>query len=276
MRAAADRPAASRDLGQRRAHAWGRAPGTWGELVQGELANGRRFLLGLPSVRGAVVVVAARRRRWGRAPVVAPPTLAKTGAAVALLLDRLGIDDTQLHLRAESPLARGVGHASSSADILAALSATRRLLRLSLSDAALCQLAACIEPTNPTLLAGACWFDPDGGQLLGRRPMPGVAVRPLVVGGAVDTRLAARTRPPWTPAQRRSLQQAVDQAQLALSTGSPRLLAAAATRSALLHAERQERADIVAAWGLAREQGALGIAASHSGSGVVALYPPAR
>jgi L-threonine kinase len=251
--------------------AWAWTPGTWGELLQGEGARGR-LLVSLPSRRGSLATVSLRARAHGQAPVRGGGHKARQ--AVRTLLEALGERRLQIRLQITTSLRVGVGHASSSADILSALRATCQALSRPLPAEQLCWIAAQVEPTNPTLLAGACLFDPDRGILMGRAPMPAMAIRQLSCGAAVDTVRARQSRPRWTTAQRRELSRVLELARTALGMGDLSRLAQASTRSALLHAERLERPDIIRASERATRHGALGIAVSHSGSSIVALYPP--
>ena len=110
---------------------WAWAPGTWGELLQGE-SGGRRFLVSLPSARGAQTSVKIRPRLAGEQPVVGGQKKART--AVSRLLELLDEQGVQVHLSTSTDLQTGVGHASSSADILSALRATCRALSAPLSS----------------------------------------------------------------------------------------------------------------------------------------------
>ena len=249
--------------------AW--APGTWGELVQGESA-GRRLLVSLPSSRGSLATVTVRSRPLG-APLVLGGKK-KARLAVQRLLELLDEQGLQVELTVTSTLQTGVGHASSSADILSALRATCRALCRPLSSPALCWLAAQVEPTNPTLLDGACLFEPDRGKIVGRAALPAMKIQPISCGEVVDTVQARQQRTRWSSAQRRELTRILELMGTALGTQDLRRLAQASTRSALLHAERSGRQDILRAWEIARHHRALGIAVSHSGSSIVALHPP--
>ncbi len=252
----------------------GAAPGTWGELIQGVDRRGRHQLVSLPSRDGSRALVRLLPRRRGSPPVLAAPPWRRAAAAVALLLDELGLGDVQARLSVHSALPRGLGRASSSADLLAALSATCRALRRPLRPAALCALACRIEPTNPTILPGWSLYRQRRGEHLGSaRPLP-LTLRPLPGSRAVDTRAWHREAPPWTTPQLRAHARSLALLERGIALRDPRRIAAAATRSALLTAERRGRSEVPRALELARERGALGLALSHSGSYMVAIFPP--
>ena len=255
-----------------RTTAWGWAPGTWGEFVQGEVRPGRRVLVSVPSTVGSRSCVTVRRRNRGMAPVIGCPGRDKARRAVQMLLDALDEGAVQVELSVVSGLPLGVGCASSSADVLSALQATCTALGRPQPARALCGLAARVEPTNPTLIPGACLYDPDAGRSMGQHPLPRLRIRPLGFGATVNTVRARALAPSWTRRQRQDINAIVAMAIDALDVGSPELLAEASTRSALLMAERTGRTDIAPAWAKARCGGALGIAASHSGTNIVALH----
>ena len=250
---------------------WAWAPGTWGELIQGE-SEGRRLLVSLPSSSGSLTQVTIRPRPKG-SPMVRGGG-EKSRRAVQRLLVLLHEQRLQVHLSVKSTLRPGVGHAPSSADVLSALRATCRALSRSIPSPALCWLAAQVEPTNPTLLTGANLFDPDRGHLLGQGPLPAMKVLPLSCGAAIDTVKARQHRIRWNLPQQGEMIRIMEWMRTALGRGDLRLMAKAATRSALMHAERTERTDILRAWERARSDRALGIAVSHSGSSIVGIYPP--
>ncbi|MFT5584650.1 MAG: hypothetical protein ACI9VR_002235 [Cognaticolwellia sp.] len=246
-------------------------PGTWGELVQGVRPNGQRVLVSLPSKRGAWVHGRVVLRRAGEPPVCVPPGHSKAARAVVLLMQRLDVRDAQLLLGFHSCLSRGVGHASSSADVLGALRLAGRLLGRSLSSATLCELASTVEATNPVLVPGACLFEPDAGQVLGQAPMPPLRGIPLQWGAGRETK--GRGQASWSPSARRRFERILCTLLEGLEHCDPVRVIQASTASALLLAEREQRTDVVACLERARALGAAGISASHSGTGVVALFP---
>lgn len=248
-------------------------PGTWGELVQGVRPDGQRVLVSLPSSSGVWVHGRAVGRRWGEAPVCVPPGHSKAARAVSLLMQSLGVQDARLQLDFRSTLSRGVGHASSSADVLGALRLGGRLLGRSLRADTLCRIASRVEATNPVLVPGACLFEPDAGQVLGQAPLP--PLRGLVLQRGVGRRTLGGQvgHPSWSPAHRRRFERILGTLEDGLTQGDPRLVIRASTASAMLLAERTERADLVQGMERARDLGAAGISVSHSGTGIVALFP---
>ena len=254
-------------------NSWGWAPGTWGELVQGE-QNGQRLLLSLPSSRGTFVQASLYPRSSRNPLVVCSHRRWKAQKAVQLLLEYLGETGVQIRLRFKSVLQVGIGNASSSADMFGALRATLRVLKRYVSPVLLCRIASTVEPTNPTIVSGACLFEPDRGLIVGGGRLPKFGVRPLSYGQPVDTIHARNRSPVWKDNERLEFSRILELLRTAIDQGSLRKLADAATRSAFLHADRHSRSDICTAWTESQKIGALGIAVSHSGSSIVALLPP--
>jgi hypothetical protein len=160
----------------------------------------------------------------------------------------LGEKKAQIALNFSSLLQTGVGHASSSADILSALQASTRVLGKRISPTTLCAFAAQIEPTNPTIISGMCLFDPDRGMILGKGEQPPFDIRPIACGVSIDTIRARNLRPRWTKNDRRDFTGILELIRHGVGIGSPQVIADAATQSALLHAKRHARQDILAAW----------------------------
>lgn len=252
---------------------WGWAPGTWGELVQGEL-SGQRILLSLPSSRGTFVQASLYPRISNNPLVLCSHRRWKAQKAVQILLEYLGETGVQIRLRFTSVLQVGIGNASSSADMFGALRATLRVLKRYASPALLCRIASTVEPTNPTIVSGGCLFDPDCGLIVGRGRLPKFEIQPLSSGQPIDTIDARNRSPVWKAHERLEFSRILELLRTAIGQGSLEQVANAATRSAFLHAERHSRSDICAAWTESQKMGALGISVSHSGSSIVALLPP--
>ena len=249
-----------------------RSPGTWGEFIQGE-SNGRRLLVSLPSEHCATAKVRMRRRKFGESPVITSPNKKKSRQAVEHLLQVFGERDVLVEMSIRSTLTVGVGHASSSADVLCALRAVTIGLGKRVSDSWLCQIASSIEPTNPCIIPETCLFDPDHGTIMGRASfVPKFRIQMLSCGQSVDTIKARDSKMEWSLTHRQEFQKILELFKCGVEQSSITLIAQASTRSALLNAERNERQDILDAYKTAKLSGALGIATSHSGSSVVALH----
>ena len=126
----------------------------------------------------------------GRGRVDAPLDAPKARHAVELTLERLGRFDVDVSLALSSPLPRGKGMASSTADISASIAATIAALgeESAMPPGEIARIALLIEPSDGVMLPGLARFDHRQGKVadtLG--PPPPMRVVALDFGGAVDT-----------------------------------------------------------------------------------------
>jgi L-threonine kinase len=161
------------------------APGTCGELAQGML-DGVTFLLTCPIDLYATATVEWRE---GDGKISAPSASSKAALALQYTLEFLGIGDrldAKLYLK--SPLPRGKGMASSTADVAATVVATAIAAGRPVSDDVIAEIALRIEPSDGLMYSGITRFDHRLGsyaQKLGDPPPMRVVI--LDFGGTVDT-----------------------------------------------------------------------------------------
>ena len=163
-----------------------RAPGSCGELAQGML-RGDYFLVTCPIDMYSSATVALTP---GTGRVNGPPDAPKSRQAVALTLAHFGRHDFDAHLSLSSPLPRGKGMASSTADVSAAVAATAAAMGVEadMPPAMIARIALQVEPSDGTMLPGIAVLDHKQGNILetlGSPPPMRVVV--LDFGGDVDT-----------------------------------------------------------------------------------------
>ena len=247
------------------------APGSCGELAQGML-RGDYFLVSCPiDMRSTASVEIAPGSGDIRAPAAAP----KARRAVALTLAHFCRADLDAHLRLQSPLPRGKGMASSTADVAAAIAATAAALAAPMPPALIAQIALQVEPSDGIMLPGIAVFDHKRGRLaraLGEPPP--MRVLALDFGGGVDTlafnrinrdRALKRLQPAFT--------EALALIKHGIRSGSPAEVAAGATLSALTNQPLLYKPQLDAALRLSREVNGLGVNAAHSGGALGILLP---
>ena len=254
------------------ARATARAPGSCGELAQGML-DGDYFLVSCPidMYATATVALSAGDGRV-RAPVDAP----KSRRAVELTLAHFGRRDMDAHLSLSSPLPRGKGMASSTADVSAAIAATAAALgaEAEMLPTDIAQIALRIEPSDGVMLPGIARFDHKRGkvaQTLGAAPPMRVVA--LDFGGNIDTlafngvnRDAAlrRLRPVFSDA--------LALIARGIRNGSAADIGAGATRSAVANQKLLYKPHLDAVLQLADDVGAVGVNAAHSGTVLGLLF----
>lgn len=253
------------------AHVW--LPGTCGELVQGAI-DGQPFLVSCPI---AVFVRVAVRLAPGQSLVV-PPDAPKAAAALRATLAYCGAPDLGGELVLESPLPRGKGLGSSTADVAGTIYAVARALGRALDPLTVAALAVAVEPTDSSLLPGLALFDHRTGrryELLG--PAPSLDLIVLDEGGEVDT-LAYNRRnvQALLTTNESQVREALALIRRGLAEGRPDLLGRGATLSAQAQQRILPKRWLDAVVEAASAAGAVGVVAAHSGTVLGVLVDPAR
>lgn len=238
-----------------------RVPGSCGELLQGWHA-GEPFLVTCPIARYTTV----------RASATLPGLVGlgeKARRALQLYLREAGIEKFPFGMQLTSELPRGKGMASSSADIAAVLAAGSLALGQPLAPEAILHLAVQVEPTDAVFLPGIVCLNQVTGRV--QRVYSNLSHPYLTIfdtGGTVDTadchacaaKAEERGSRPWTDLLE------------ALAEGERRM-AEAATQSALWNQARLPKHCLEALLQQARDIGALGLVAAHSGTVIGVIWP---
>lgn len=248
------------------AKAAARAPGTCGELAQGML-DGDYFLVTCPIDMYADAQVELTQDGCG---IDAPADAPKSRRAVALTLAHFGRGDMGARLRLSSPLPRGKGMASSTADVSAAIAATAAALGASaaMTPALIAQIALQVEPSDGIMLPHIAVFDHKRGRLaqsLG--PPPPMRVVALDFGGSVDT-LAFNgvNRDDALKRLQPEFEASLALIQRGIRSGSAADVGKGATVSAIANQRILRKPQLDAALRLAKQSGAVGVNAAHSGT----------
>ena len=247
-------------------------PGSCGELAQG-MIDGDYFLVSCPVDMYSIATVHLSR---GRGRVNAPPDAPKSRRAVEVALARFGRFDMDVSLTLSSPLPRGKGMASSTADISASIASTAAALgeESAMPPSEIARIALLIEPSDGVMLPGIARFDHRQGKVadtLGSPPHMQVVA--LDFGGSVDTLDFNSVNREDTL---RRLQPAFEES-LALIThgvesGRADEIAAGATLSAVSNQKLLYKPQLDAVLRLSDDVGALGVNAAHSGTVLGMLF----
>ncbi|PSR23054.1 MAG: GHMP kinase [Sulfobacillus acidophilus] len=240
---------------------WGFSPGTFGELVQGEI-GGIPFLITLPIAWGT-------RATFVSAPgyplEVWPSHRRKARRAVEMLLTAWE-KPIEGVLMIQSTLPVGKGMASSSADIVAACRAVAAHFGRYLPPARIAEISAAIEPTDGIMYDGVVAFDPIRGKLLERLGAPPAMVIVGVLGhGRINTEDHHRRRLDYEPEQERRIQEALDYARAGIKTRDAKLLGQAGRISAEVARERESDPSLDELLQIADDE-ACGVIIAHSGT----------
>lgn len=248
--------------------AW--APGTCGELAQGEL-DGTIAMVTCPIDLGSTATVEVSD---GAGCVVGPANAPKARRAVALTLEFLGRRDLDARLHLETALPRAKGMASSTADVAAAIGATAAALDTTIDARQQADLALAVEPSDGVMLPGIALFDHRGGhmaQSLGEPPA--MRVLALEFADVVDTEaFNAVDRRAELRSHASRFREALDLITAGLADGDARLVGEGATLSSLANQNVLPKPQLAAVLDLAQAAGAVGVNAAHSGSVLGLLF----
>jgi L-threonine kinase len=248
-----------------------RAPGTCGELVQGQFRDGTDFLVTLP-----VDVWSTVRVEIIPGPhlvSVHPATRTKTRQATRLALDVLGHPDAGAGVSVTSDLPVGKGMASSTADIVAACRATAAALDCSISPEMISRIAGQIEPSDGVMYPGVvcynhreCWLIEALGHL------PPLEILIVDLGGEVDTLVFNTFPKDYTATEVEAIREAYDLLVEGLRTGSGPSIGRAATISSRINQRLLAKPHLERLIQIAGDYGAYGVNVAHSGTIVGLLF----
>jgi len=260
-------------------HAAGRptrvaAPATCGELGQGQI-DGQDFLINCPIDLYARATVRSADEAGFR--VEGPGSLTKVIAAIGQMGRQFGfVPDERVTLY--SPIPRGKGMASSTADISAALMALAQHRGIEMSQAGLARLITSIESSDCVHVTGIGEVNHLTGQILNSWPAPrGMRVIVLDCGSAVDTVGFDRDRARALYAEAR--QEVLHFRALlryGLTLGDPEAIGRGATLSARLSQRILPKPALEDLIRIALAHGAWGVNCAHNGTVLGVLYNDAR
>lgn len=248
--------------------AW--APGTCGELAQGEL-DGTIVMVTCPIDMGSMATVELSD---GTGQVDGPTGAPKALRAVALALEFLGHRDLDARLNLQTSLPRAKGMASSTADVAAAIGATAAALSRSIEPRQQANLALAVEPSDGVMLSGIALFDHRGGRMaqsLGQPPA--MRVLALEFADEVDTEaFNAVDRRAEHESHASRFREALDLITAGLAEGDARRIGEGATLSSLANQEVLPKPQLPAVLELAEAAGAVGVNVAHSGTVLGLLF----
>lgn len=205
-----------------------------------------------------------------------PEDCPKAGAALKAALSRNGGGGWGGWLSVASPIPRGKGMASSTADVLGAVAAAGLALGRPVEPEAIARIGLNVEPSDGTIFPGVVLFDHRGGRLLKPLgPPPPLHIVVLDFGGEVDTIEFNRVD---RSALLRSLEPRAAEAAALVEDGIRRgdtaLIGEGATLSALAHQQVLYKPYLEPVLALSRQAGGVGVCVGHSGTVVGVLLDP--
>jgi L-threonine kinase len=248
----------------------GRAFGTCGELVQGQFDSGEDFLITLPVDMWSevqVTVDATSTEVRGNIEKI------KTSLAIRKALDYFGFENFGATFQSQSELPEGKGMASSSADIVAACRAVSAALKLPLSAEEISRIAICIEPTDGVMYEGSVCYNHREGSLLEKLgEMPSVRLLVLDLGDQVDTVAFNQIPKKYTAVEQKQINQAYELIRIGIQMQDLAQVGLGATLSAEVNQRILPKPHFEKIVHIAREHGASGVCAAHSGTVLGLLF----
>ena len=240
-----------------------RVPGSCGELVQG-IVDGVRLHVSCPVDRYV-------RATWQ------PGASRVQGEKVRRALAAAGASrEFWAGLAMRSDLPHGIGMASSTADIGAAVGLCLAMERGTVDADAVARAALAVEPTDGVLFDGIVFFDHRRGSVLERwGSPPPIELVAVEVGGPVDT-LAFNERDTAAVSRKQtgSILRAFELVRRGLARGDAASIGRGATISALCHQNILPKPALEPLLRFALEEGGYGVNVAHSGSLIGLLLPP--
>ncbi len=252
--------------------AMARAPASCGELAQGRL-DGNYFLVSCPIDMYSTATVEISP---GSGRVTAPPDAPKSRRAVELTLERADRRDVDARLSLSSPIPRGKGMASSTADISASVAAVASAVcpDAEISPDEIANIALRIEPSDSVMLPGIALLDHKSGSIMrALGAPPPMRVVALDFGGNVDT-LAFNGVNRDRALNRLETQfgEALSLIESGIRANNPAAIGEGATLSAIANQQLLYKPQLDAVLRLAEEVGAVGVNAAHSGTVLGMLF----
>jgi L-threonine kinase len=254
-----------------------KAPATCGELIQGAI-DGQDFLINCPiDLFAEVELIAASTQGL---EIEGEGDFAKVTAALARVAD---LYDVALNhrLRITSPIPRGKGMASSTADITAALGAFIRHVGIDLNDEGFASLIASIEPSDCVHYPGIAEINHLTGKLFARFSVPS-GLRVMVVdcgGGQIETLRFDRVRARAIYNEHRAeVIGLLGELRRGLLFSDAAAIGDAASRSARLSQRILHKPPLDVLHRVVTDNGAVGVNCAHSGTvlGVMYVRHPGR
>ena len=251
----------------------GTAPGTCGEIVQGQFNVGENFLVTFPIDLWSTVKIEISPDISGI--TCTPPEKTKSCRAVGLLLEHLGQGNLGATLSFTSDIPVGKGMASSTADITAACRAVGDALGVDVSPELISEIAAQIEPSDGNMYDGVVCYDHVHCRLLETLgPPPPADLLVIDLGDTVDTLAYNQIPKAYTVEDFSASHQAYQMVRQGIHTGDLALIGKAATASARLNQKLLYKPELEVLIGIAADHQAYGVCIGHSGTIAALIFDP--
>ena len=249
------------------------APGTCGELVQGQFGNGEDFLVTIPvNIQSEVHL-----ELDFDSPAIQSHPIRKDKAkrAVRKALDALGYSSVGAVFEVISDIPEGKGMASSTADIVAACYATAQALGRELSAEEISRIAIEIEPSDGVMYPGVVCYNHRRGELIESLGiLPPLEILAVDLGGCVDTLQFNQIPKDYTVEELDTLQQAYELVKAGVQEDDLEKIGMAANMSARVNQRLLPKPHLETLIEISARYGAYGVCVAHSGTIAGLLFEP--
>lgn len=246
--------------------------GTFGEILQGELTSGRRFLVTLPISRFTYCSYSSTSKNLS----VYPQEKYKTKQFVKLLLKHLNLP-VKGKLILESNIPVGKGLASSSADLVASARAISDFYGVNIPIHIIEDIMSQIEPSDGVIYDGIVsyfYIEVKLHKKLGNTPH--MVILGIDEGGEVDTQQFNLKPKKFSDNERVRYEQLLLQLEVAISTNNLTLVGKIATESTLLNQKFLKKNFLKKVIEVNNNIGGLGVVTTHSGTYIGILLDGCR
>ncbi|MBV8659858.1 MAG: hypothetical protein JO142_18725 [Burkholderiales bacterium] len=254
----------------------GECSGSFGELLQGVLPDGEKFLINLKLKNRSVASVtlttasydAAKEAEFARSYATFP----KTHKVLRNIMVDLGRhDDLLLHIDSTIPVGKGLS--SSTADMVASIEALEKALSVSFKRPYISRMLTEIEPNDGLHYEGTSAYHHAKGKLIESWSwVPNWRILGLDFGGVIDTVEFNRRNVVFPPELRQEYAGLLATAVQAFAAEDRPALAKVATRSAELWQSINPKASLPGVLQFAQDSAAEGVVNAHSGTYLGLLY----
>ncbi|WP_194847833.1 kinase [Candidatus Neptunochlamydia vexilliferae] len=251
----------------------GSSHGTFGELLQGILPNGRNFMVTLPI---SLYSRAHFEPRLEMSHVTVSPKEKKKSAVMAeKILERFEISIGGV-LTIDSDIPEGKGLASSSADLVATAYALKETFFIEALDSDLiASLIKEIEPTDGIMYPGSSTFYYKEVELKeSLAHLPRFVIVGIDEGHTVDTLTYNKKEKCYTPECSFKYAKLLEKVTSAVKEGDLKTIGAIATESARMNQRHHDKPSLEAVISFCEEVKGLGVAIAHSGTFIGVLLDP--
>jgi uncharacterized protein involved in propanediol utilization len=250
---------------------YGKSHGSFGELLQGRLSNGRDLLVTLPIDMWSICNLTAVERPG---PLVINCDLGKSKRVAEMLLEKLGVQrGFEITIGFSRTIPIGKGLSSSTADMLSTIRALQEIFGFLLREKTISEIFTSIEPHDGLMYKSCVVYDHRKGELIQELLyIPRFTIVAVDLGGEVDT-VHYNQKLFFSDDHLREYDGLLEKLKDCFARGDDRGIAACATRSAELHMVLHPdlvRRGILDAY---EELGAMGVVNTHSGTCLGLIYP---